>query len=85
MEATSIFHMLIRWGRQAKKLTINGGTYMNVVSESIVEHLKLPTEPHPRPYKLAWIYNTTILITERCLVSYSTSAYKDSIWCDVIL
>ena len=49
----SIFQMLVRCGNQAKKLIIDEGNCMNVVSSSTVERLKLPIEPHP--YKVAWI------------------------------
>jgi hypothetical protein len=81
---TSIFQMLVRCGDQARKLIIDGGSCMNVVSTSTVERLKLPVQPHPQPYKVAWIDNTSILVIQRCLVSFSYGAYKDSIWCDVI-
>ena len=57
---------------------------MNVVSEATVERLILSIEPHPKPYKVAWINSTFIPVTERCLVSISCGQYNDSIWCDVI-
>ena len=65
-------------------LIIDGGSKMNVVSEATVERLILPIEPHPKPYKVAWINSTFIPVTERCLVSISCGQYNDSIWCDVI-
>ena len=46
--------------------------------------LKLPIEPHPKPYKVAWINSTFLPVTKRCLVSISRGQYNDSIWCDVI-
>ncbi|KAG5535161.1 hypothetical protein RHGRI_023069 [Rhododendron griersonianum] len=39
---TSIFQMLVRCGNQARKLIIDGGSCMNVVSAATVERLKLP-------------------------------------------
>ncbi|KAL4596213.1 hypothetical protein ACB092_12G148200 [Castanea dentata] len=81
---TSIFQMLVRCGTQAKKLIIDGGSCMNVVSSSTVECLKLPVEPHPQPYKVAWIDNTSISVTHRCLISFSCGIYSDSITCDII-
>ncbi|KAF7135648.1 hypothetical protein RHSIM_Rhsim08G0121000 [Rhododendron simsii] len=81
---TSIFQMLVHCGNQARKLIIDGGSCMNVVSAATVEHLKLPVQPHPHPYKVAWIDNTSIPVTQRCLVSFSYDSYSDSIWCDVI-
>ncbi|XP_058191258.1 uncharacterized protein LOC131308354 [Rhododendron vialii] len=81
---TSIFQMLVRCGNQARKLIIDGGSCMNVVSAATVERLKLPVQPHPHLYKVAWIDNTSIPVTQRCLVSFSYGSYSDSIWCDVI-
>ncbi|RVX23415.1 hypothetical protein CK203_000007 [Vitis vinifera] len=48
---TYIFQMLVRCGNQAQKLIGDSGSYMNVVSASMVECLKLLVEPHPQPYK----------------------------------
>ena len=48
---TSIFQMLVHCGNQIKKLIIEEGNCMNVVSSFMVECLKLPIEPHP--YKVA--------------------------------
>ena len=72
--------MLVCCRNQAKKLE----SYMNVVSSSTVECLKLLVEPYPQPYKVAWIDNTSILVTHRCLVSFSCCIYSDSIMCDII-
>ncbi|KAF7144488.1 hypothetical protein RHSIM_Rhsim04G0004700 [Rhododendron simsii] len=68
----------------APKLIIDGGSCMNVVSAATVERLKLPVQPHPHLYKVAWIDNTSIPVTQCCLVSFSYGSYSDSIWCDVI-
>ena len=73
---TSIFQMLVRCGNQAQKLIVDSGSYMNVVSASMVECLKLPVEPHPQPYKVAWINNMSIPLF--------CGVYSDFIWCDVI-
>ncbi|KAL5715946.1 hypothetical protein ACHQM5_017696 [Ranunculus cassubicifolius] len=81
---TSIFQMLVRCGNQARKLIIDGGSCMNVVSTSTVERLKLPVQPHPHPYSVGWIDSTSLSVTQRCLVSLSCGTYTDSIWCDVI-
>ena len=57
---------------------------MNVVSTSTIERLKLPVGPHPQSYKVAWINNMSILVNQRCLVSFSCGVYNDYVWCDVI-
>ncbi|XP_024200577.1 uncharacterized protein LOC112203910 [Rosa chinensis] len=81
---TAIFQMLVRCGDKAQKLIIDGGSCMNVVSSSTVERLKLQAQPHPQPYKVAWIDSTQIPVTQQCLVSLSCGDYTDSIWCDVV-
>ena len=83
-KCTSIFQTIVRRGTKAWMIIIDDGSDMNVVSEATVERLKLPMEPHPKPYKVAWINSTSILVTKRCLVPISCGQYNDSIWCDVI-
>ena len=68
---TSIFQTMVRCGIEAWMLIIDGGSDINVVSETTVERLKLPMEPHPKPYKVAWINSTSILVTKQCLVPIS--------------
>ena len=63
--------MLVRCGNQAQKLIIDSGSCMNVVSASTFEHLKLLVEPHPQPYKVAWISDVSIPVYQRCLISFS--------------
>ena len=81
---TSIFQTMICCGIDARMLIIDGGSDINVVSEATVERLKLPMEPHPKPYKVAWINSTSILVTKQCLIPISHGRYNDSIWCDII-
>ena len=58
---------------------------MNVVSASTIMRLKLLVEPHPQPYKAAWINNMSIPINQHCLVSFPCGVCSNSILCDVIL
>jgi len=57
---------------------------MNVVSSSTDVHLKLLVVPHPQPYKVVWIDNTSILVTHQCLISFVCGIYSDFIICDII-
>lgn len=43
------------------------------------DQLKLPTESHPYPYKVAWVENTTILVNKWCFICTSIDSYSDSI------
>ena len=65
-------------------LIINGGNGMNVVSKATMERLKLPTKPHLKSYKVAWINSTSNLVTKHCLVFIYCGQYNDSTWCDFI-
>ena len=82
-KSTSIFRTIVDCGNEAQKLVIYKGNNLNVVSETTVLRLMLPTV-HPEPYKVASIHSTSILITKWRLVSSSCSHYNDSIWWDVI-
>ncbi|KAL6313102.1 hypothetical protein AAG906_018817 [Vitis piasezkii] len=65
---TSIFQMLVQCGNQAQKLIIDSDSCMNVVLASMVERLKLPVEPHPQPYKVAWINNMSIPVNQSHII-----------------
>jgi len=57
-----------------------------MVSQSMIEKLKLPMTPHPKPYTIQWLNQSKGLqITQRYLLSLSIGkTYKDELWCDVV-
>ena len=57
---------------------------MNVVSKDVVKLLNLKVEPHQNPFRVAWVNNHTLPITQRCLVSIQIGDYKDEIYCNVL-
>ena len=65
---------------------IDGGSCTNVVSDEMVNKLRLQTEPHPQPYKIQWFQKGNGLkVSKRSLVSFSIGkTYKDEVWCDVV-
>ncbi|GAV81522.1 hypothetical protein CFOL_v3_24977 [Cephalotus follicularis] len=66
-------HIYIKIGNILNKVIIDGGSCMNVVSGGVVTLMNLKLEPHPQPYKVARVNNTSMLVTERCLVPIRTT------------
>nr|GMC51129.1 zf-CCHC domain-containing protein/Asp_protease_2 domain-containing protein [Ipomoea batatas] len=68
------------------KLIIDNGSCDNIVSKALVQRLGLPTEPHPKPYKLGWIKEgTSVVVTEVCHVPVSIGkSYQDTVTREVI-
>ena len=60
---TSIFHTVIHSGDKKCKLVIDGGSSMNVVSKDAVKLLNLKVEPHPNPFRVAWVNDHTLPVT----------------------
>ena len=57
---------------------------MNVVSKDAVKLLNLKVEPHPNPFRVAWVNDHTLPVTQRCLISIQMGDYKDEIYCEVL-
>ena len=57
---------------------------MNVVSKDAIKLLNLTIEPCPNPFRVAWVNDHTLPITQQCLVSIQIEDYKDEIYCDVL-
>jgi hypothetical protein len=82
----NIFHTRCTVAGKVCDVIIDSGSCENVVSNYMVEKLKLLTESHPHPYKLQWLNEgSEVKVTKRCLVSFSIGQkYKDQVWCDVV-
>ena len=83
-KCTSIFHIIIQSSDKKCKLVIDGGSLMNVVSKDAVKLLNLKVEPHPNPFKVAWVNDHTFPVAQRCLVSIQIGDYKDEIYCNLL-
>ncbi|KAK9689361.1 hypothetical protein RND81_09G054900 [Saponaria officinalis] len=80
-----IFHSRCKVQNQLCNLIIDSGSCTNAVSRDLVDTLKLPTNNHPRPYKLHWLDgNNGILVKKQALISLKLGPYEDEVWCDVI-
>ena len=81
---TSIFHTVIQNEDKKCKLVINRGRSINVVSKDVIKLLNLKVEPHPNPFRVTWVNDYTLSVTQRCLVSIQMGNYKDEIYCEVL-
>ncbi|XP_031387159.1 uncharacterized protein LOC116200451 [Punica granatum] len=66
---------------------IDSGSCENIVFAEAVQKLSLRSEPHPKPYKLAWLKKGgEVSVLKRALVTFSIGPrYRDSVWCDVVM
>ena len=66
-------------------MIIDGGSESNCVSKELVKTLGLTTKPHPQPYKLRWLDDSTgNTVKRQCLVNFSIGTYKDKVLCNVL-
>ncbi|XP_010450321.1 PREDICTED: uncharacterized protein LOC104732469 [Camelina sativa] len=82
----NLFHSLCTICGKVCNFIIDSGSCENVIAESVVKKLSIPDEPHPVPYKLAWLQKgNDMSVTRRALVTFSIGeAYKDKLYCDVV-
>jgi phage FluMu protein Com len=71
---------------RVSKLVIDSCNCENLVSQSLVEHLKLKTQPHPALYNIGWIKKgPNMKITQQCYLPLSLGkTYRFDILCDVV-
>lgn len=64
---------------------MDNGSQKNLVSQELVNRLKLITSPHPQPYQLGWVQKEgpRILVSQSCLVTFAIGQFKDTVLCDV--
>ena len=67
-------------------LIMDNGSCENLVSQKLVDYLKLPTEPLDTPYSLGWVKKgPQVQVTQTCKVSISIGKhYKEDVICDVL-
>ncbi|XP_028755921.1 uncharacterized protein LOC114715291 [Neltuma alba] len=80
----SIFHTFVKCGDKSCKLVIDSGSERNVISSRGVARLGLKTEQIAKPFRVAWVDNTSLLITQQCRVPLQLGDYKEDVLCVVI-
>eukprot|EP00268_Persea_americana_P065958 TRINITY_DN8890_c0_g2_i2.p3 TRINITY_DN8890_c0_g2~~TRINITY_DN8890_c0_g2_i2.p3 ORF type:complete len:362 (-),score=78.59 TRINITY_DN8890_c0_g2_i2:4238-5323(-) len=83
---SNIFKTRCKSHGKACSIEIDGWSCENIVSQEMVDKLKLNTEPHSKPYRISWFKKgNEVKFTKRCLVSFSMGKnYHDNVWCDVV-
>jgi hypothetical protein len=66
-------------------LILDNGSQKNLVSQELVQHMKLPTTPQMDPYQLGWVQKVGphITIARCCTVTFSIGPFHDTVVCDV--
>lgn len=67
----NIFQIRVKCDDRVCNLIIDSDNNMNVVSQRIVDILKLPMEKHPHAYEIAWVNDYSIPVTKRCLLKFN--------------
>ncbi|WJZ85709.1 hypothetical protein VitviT2T_005229 [Vitis vinifera] len=85
LRRNSIFQTRISCQGRLCTMIIDGGSSLNIASQELVEKLNLKTERHPNPFKVAWVNDTSIPVSFRCLVTFLFGKeFEESVWCEVL-
>jgi len=67
-------------------MIIDGGSYANVASDTLVKKLNLSCVKHPRPYKYQWLNECgEVKVTKQVLIAFAIRKYSDEVTGDVVL
>lgn len=66
-------------------MILDFGSTKNIVSNEMVDKLKLRKIPHTTPYKVSWLNKgQQVLVDEKALVEFEIGEYKDKVLCDIM-
>jgi hypothetical protein len=67
------------------RVIIDGGSCNNLASSDMVKKLELTTQPHPHPYCIKWLNNTSkAKVTKLVRINLAIGSYKAVVECDVV-
>uniref|UniRef100_A0A1J3F727 CCHC-type domain-containing protein n=1 Tax=Noccaea caerulescens TaxID=107243 RepID=A0A1J3F727_NOCCA len=85
IQRENIFHSRCTIQSKVCSLIIDGGSCTNVASKYLVDKLGLEKTKHPRPYRLKWLNDETVIrIAEQVIVPFAIGKYDDEVKCDVV-
>ncbi|GJZ01340.1 hypothetical protein Tco_0519301 [Tanacetum coccineum] len=65
----NLFHSTCTIGGKVCTFIINVGSCKNVISEVTISKLNLPTEEHPKPYRLSWLSQIKDVVVSKRVVT----------------
>lgn len=72
-------------GTETISVIVDGGSYENMVSETLVKKLGLRRYKVRILYKMSWFKKGgEISVRHRFLVPIQLKGYRDEVWCDVV-
>ena len=80
-----MFRIVCKVQGKCCQLVIDSSSADNLVSNEVVDKLKLKTMKHPTPYKVSWLQKGhQMIVNEQCEVELQIGKYKDKVVCDVM-
>nr|KYP31332.1 hypothetical protein KK1_048429 [Cajanus cajan] len=65
-------------------LIVDIGSTSNCCSTRLVDKLALTTKPHPKPYKMQWINEDSVIVNQQASIPISIGNYKENVLCDIV-
>jgi hypothetical protein len=65
---------------------VDSGSQANIISEDVVNNLRLETKSHPKPYPVGWICgDNNLQVTKQCKIKFAiTYNYVDEVELDIV-
>ncbi|KAF8052299.1 hypothetical protein N665_1574s0001 [Sinapis alba] len=66
-------------------LNVDGGSWVNATSETMVKKLGLEIQKHPKPYRLQWLNEEgEMKVSTQVVVPITIGRYEDEVLCDIL-